>query len=67
VKVMLLEYAASLIPSMEAFTAPKIETFVIGITLRHKQMQGKDLNSEWKFKGNRGREITGKLEVQNNA
>ena len=64
---MLLEFAASLIPSMGAFTAPKIETFPIGITLRHKQMQGKDLNREWKFKGNMGREISGKLEVQNNA
>ena len=43
---MLLEYAASLLPSIEALAAPKRQTRVILITKRHKQMNSKDLCSQ---------------------
>jgi hypothetical protein len=40
---MLLEYAASLVPLIEAFAAPKAGIGVIAITPIYKQMMGKDL------------------------
>ena len=47
---MLLEYAASLLPYIEAFAAPKGQTPVILITKPLKQMNSKDLRSRswWK-------------------
>jgi hypothetical protein len=53
---MLLEYAASLLESIEAFAAPKLGTFVMPITARDKRMNVKELrngavgrdNSQWK-------------------
>ena len=43
---MLLEYAASLLPYIEAFAAPKCQTPVILITKRLKQMNSKDLRPQ---------------------
>lgn len=53
VEVMVLEFAASLLPSKEAFAAPKSQASVILLTLAHKSImtnelvQGKWLVGNW--------------------
>jgi hypothetical protein len=42
---MVLEFAASLLPGIEAFAAPKLPTFVIPITARDKRMKLKELRT----------------------
>jgi hypothetical protein len=46
VKVMLLEFAASLLPVTEAFAAPKRDPYVISLRPSDKQMTSKDLVGE---------------------
>ena len=64
---MLLEFAASLLPYIEAFAAPKGQTPVILITKPLKQMNSKDLSSRSLVEGKTTVEIAAKTEVQHNA